>query len=92
MREVLFPAGLLGVEDAADLQQAALGDVRTLAALPPEHVPGRVRERRDGRQGDELPRPHARVREPERSYRDSRCATTSRRRCTATKPRACSRA
>ena len=35
-------------EDAAHLQQGALGDLGTLAALPPEHVPGRVRVRADG--------------------------------------------
>ena len=35
-------------EDAAHLQQGALGDVGPLAALPPEHVPGRVRARAHG--------------------------------------------
>ncbi len=63
MREVLFPAGYDEVKHAAHLQQGAVGDVRALAALPPEHVPRRVRARADGREGDELPRAHARLRQ-----------------------------
>ena len=39
MRDVLFPAGYVEVEDAARLQQGAVGNVRPLAALPREHVP-----------------------------------------------------
>ena len=35
-------------EDAADLQQGAVGDLRPLAALPPEHVPHRQRRGADG--------------------------------------------
>ena len=37
-----LPGRLHRGEDAAHLQQGALGDVRALAALPPEHVPRRV--------------------------------------------------
>ena len=48
---------------AAHLQQGAVGDLRALAALPPEHVPRRVRARADGREGHELPRAHARLRQ-----------------------------
>ena len=44
MRERAVPGRLHRGQDAAHLQQGALGDVRALAALPPEHVPGRVRE------------------------------------------------
>ncbi len=35
-----LPRRLRGSEDAAHLQQGAVGDVRPLAALPREHVPG----------------------------------------------------
>ena len=49
MREVLLPRRLRRGEDAARLQQGAVGDVRPLAALPPEHVPHRIRGRADGR-------------------------------------------
>ena len=59
-----LPRRLQRGEDAADLQQGAVGDVRALAPLPPEHVPRRSRRRADGREGHELPRPHARVRQP----------------------------
>ena len=38
-----LPGGLHRGEDAAHLQQGAVGDVRPLAALPREHVPRRVR-------------------------------------------------
>ena len=56
-----------------------------------EHVPRRVRERRDGREGDELPGPHARVRERGAQLsRPAAAACTSRRRCIATRRRACS--
>ncbi len=41
MREVLIPGWLPGGQGAHRLQQGALGNVRPLAALPPEHVPGR---------------------------------------------------
>ena len=44
MREVLIPGRLRRGQGAARLQQGALGDVRPLAALPPEHVPGRESE------------------------------------------------
>ncbi len=40
-----LPCRLRGVENAADLQQGVVGDVRPLAALPREHVP-RHRARR----------------------------------------------
>ena len=87
------PRRLRRGEDAAHLQQGALGDVGPLAALPPEHVPRRVRARADGREGDELPRPHARLRQ-RRSAATATCRSgcTSRRRCIATKRQACSRA
>ena len=50
-------------EDAAGVQQGAVGDLRPLAALPPEHVPHRQRRGADGHEGHELPRPHARLRQ-----------------------------
>ena len=50
-------------EDAAGVQQGAVGDVGPLAALPPEHVPHRQRRGADGHEGHELPRPHARLRQ-----------------------------
>ena len=43
MRGVLLPGRLRRGEGADRLQQGAVGDVRPLAALPPEHVPRRVR-------------------------------------------------
>jgi hypothetical protein len=58
-----LPRRLCRGEDAAHLQQGALGDVGTLVALPSEHVPHRFRGRTDGGEGDELPRAHARLRE-----------------------------
>ncbi len=57
------PRRLRRGEDAAHLQQGALGNVGPLAALSPEHVPRRIRGRADGGEGDELPRPHAGVRQ-----------------------------
>ena len=63
MREVLVPGRLHRGEGADRLQQGAVGDVRPLVALPPEHVSGGVRGRADGPQGHELPRPHADVRQ-----------------------------
>ena len=91
MRGVLLPGRLRRGEDAARLQQGALGDVRPLAALPPEHVPRRGRGRADGPEGDELPGPHARVRAARcAATATCRSASTSRRRCTATRRRACS--
>ena len=51
------PGRLRGSEGAHRVQQGALGDLRTLAALPAEHVSRRERRRADGAQGDELPRP-----------------------------------
>ena len=41
MRDVLLPRRLRRGEDAARLQQGAVGDVRPLGALPAEHVPHR---------------------------------------------------
>ena len=87
------PGGLRRGEGADRLQQGAVGNLRTLAALPPEHVPRRERRRADGAQGDELPRAHA----PDVRQRDAQLPgpadplSTSRRRCTATKRQACSR-
>ena len=49
MRDVLLPGRLRRGEDAARLQQGALGDLRPLGALPPEHVPHRIGRRADGR-------------------------------------------
>ena len=57
------PLGLHRGEGADRLQQGAVGNVRSLVALPAEHVPRRVRRRADGAQGDELPRPHAHLRQ-----------------------------
>jgi threonyl-tRNA synthetase len=56
MRKMLVPAGLHRGQGADRLQQGAVGDLRALAALSPEHVPGRPRRRADGPEGDELPR------------------------------------
>ena len=62
---------LRGSEDAARVQQGALGNVRALGALPPEHVSHRASRRVGQRgarcraaraEGDELSRPHAGVR------------------------------
>ena len=59
-----LPGRLRRSEDAAHLQQGAVGDVRPLAALPREHVPHRrSRRRRDGAEGDELPRAHSGLRQ-----------------------------
>ena len=55
--------GLPGGPDATGLQQGALGDLRPLGALPGEHVPGGIGRRAVRPEGDELPRPHADVRE-----------------------------
>ena len=55
--------GLPGGPDAAGLQQAAVGDLRALGALPRAHVPGGVRRRAVRPEGDELPGPHVDVRE-----------------------------
>ena len=90
MREVLFPAGYDEVKTPLIFNKALWETSGPLAALPPEHVPRRVRARADGREGDELPGPHARVRAA-RSAATAICrfGCTSRRRCIATKPRAC---
>ena len=64
------PGRLRGSEGAHRVQQGALGNLRTLAALPAEHVSRRERRRADGAQGDELPRPLPDVCERVRSYRD----------------------
>ena len=53
----VVPGRLRRSEGADRLQQGVVGDVRALAALSPEHVPGRERRRADGPQGDELPGP-----------------------------------
>ena len=87
-----LPGRLLGSEDAAHLQQGAVGDLRPLAALPRRTCSSSNREgERDGREGHELPRPHARLREREAAaIATCRCASTSRRRCIATRRPACS--
>ena len=51
-------------EDAAHLQQGALGAVRPLEALPAEHVPHRIGRRDDEPEADELPRALPHLREP----------------------------
>ena len=56
MRGVLIPAGYTEVKAPIVFNKDAVGDVRALAALPGEHVSGRVRRRADGPQGHELPR------------------------------------
>ena len=89
MRDVLLPERLRRGEDAAHLQQGALGDVRPLGALPPEHVP---RRRSEGEQmavkADELPRATScSTRARCTATASCRSAFTSRRRCTATKRR-----
>ena len=77
-------------QGAAGVQQGPLGNVRPLAALSPEHVPGRGRRRADGHEGHELPRPHAGLRAT-RSAAIATCRSgcTSRRRSIATRRRAC---
>ena len=57
------PRRLRRGEDAARLQQGALGALGTLVALPAEHVPHRIRRRDDERQADELPGPLPHLRE-----------------------------
>ena len=85
-----LPGRLRRDQGAARVQQGAVGDVRPLAALSPEHVPDRVRRRADGHEGHELPRPHAGVRERGRAATATcRSGSTSRRRSIATKRRAC---
>ena len=60
-----LPGRLRRGEDAHHLQQGAVGDVGALAPLPREHVRARGRRGRGhGAQGHELPRAHARVRQP----------------------------
>ena len=89
-----FPAGYVEVKAPHRLQQGAVGDVRPLAALPRRTCSwSRPRRRADGPQGHELPRPHADLRERDAQLpRPAPSASTSRRRCTATRRRACSRA
>ena len=85
-----LPGRLRRGEGAARLQQGAVGDVRALAALSPEHVPRRDRRRADGHEGDELPGPHAGLRAARcAAIATCRSASTSRRRCTATRRPAC---
>ncbi len=87
------PGRLRRGEDAAHLQQGAVGDVGTLGALSREHVPHRTREQDDeqmAREGDELPGAHAASSRARcAAIATCRCAFTSRRRCIATKPPAC---
>ena len=59
-----LPRRLRRAEDAARLQQGAVGNLRPLAALSRQHVPHPwPRRRRDGDEGHELPRAHAGVRQ-----------------------------
>ena len=51
-------------EDAADLRQVALGDLRPLGQVPREHVPDPGRRPDVRAQADELSWAHARVRQP----------------------------
>jgi hypothetical protein len=90
MRERALPCRLHASEDAAHLQQGAVGDVRPLAALPREHVPHRAERRADEPEGDELPGHMLVFASEAASYRDLPMRFTSRRRCIATKRRACS--
>ena len=84
------PGRLRRGEDAAHLQQGAVGDVRPLGALPAEHVPHRIRRRDDEHEADELPGALPRLTRARRTaIAICRSAITSRRRCTATKRRAC---
>ena len=55
---------LPGGAHAAGVQPAALGDLRALGALPREHVHRGVGAGAVRAEGDELPRPHADLRQP----------------------------
>ena len=72
-------------EDAAPLRRRALEDLRALGQVPRQHVPDRAGGQDLRPQADELPRPHAPVRErdPE-PPRPAAAATPSPRRSTAT--------
>ena len=92
MRERALPGRLRRGEDAARLQQGAVGDVRPLAALPPEHVPRRVaRASRWALKAMNCPGPLPGLRAARcAATATCRSASTSRRRCTATRRPACS--
>ncbi len=81
-------ARLLRGEDAAPLRRGDLPHVGTPAELRGEHLLGaRPRGRREAprAEADELPRPHASLRLAHaRATRSCRCASPSRRPCTAT--------
>ena len=90
MRDVLFPAGYVEVKTPLVYNKALWETLRPLEALPAEHVPHRVRRRDDEREADELPGPLPDVRQRRRTaIAICRSAFTSRRRCTATRRRAC---
>ena len=97
MREVLVPGRLHRGEGADRLQQGAVGDVRPLVALPPEHVPRwntrRPRASRWALKAMNCPG-HMLMYRAARSAATGTCpsATTSRRRCTGTRRRGCCRA
>src|SRR5204863_9212287 len=59
-------------EDAPDLQQGAMGALRTLEALSAKHVPDRSGKRNDEHEADELPGPLSDLRQ--RSAQLSRIA------------------
>ena len=92
MREVLYPAGYVEVKTPLIFNKALWETSGHWQHYRAEHVPRRSPRRRgDGRQGDELPGAHARVRQRgAAAIATCRSGCTSRRRCTATKPRACS--
>ena len=63
MREVLFPAGYAEVKTPLIYNKALWETSGHWQHYRAEHVPHRVRRRDDEREADELPGPHARVRE-----------------------------
>ena len=64
MRDVVLPNGYVEVKTPIILQQGVVGDVRSLGALPAEHVPSAgLRGRGNGAEGHELPRPLSALRE-----------------------------
>ena len=91
MRGVLFPAGYVEVKTPLIFNKALWETSGHWSHYRAEHVPHRTSEERaDGREGDELPGPHAGLRAARSAaIATCRCACTSRRRCIATKPPAC---
>ena len=86
------PRRLRRGEDAAHLQQGAVGNVRALAALPRRTCSSsNPKTSQMGVKADELPRPHARCSRARcAATATCRSGSTSRRRCIATRRRACS--